>query len=78
MKTVKNSRVRAKMRSLKENKAGISPFPPQPKTVAHRRDDKGRCPECGAERACYSCVTSGGWLSEAEHEENERLASISP
>ena len=40
--------------------------------------DDDRCFECGATRACYSCASSGGWLSKAEYEEQERLAAISP
>ena len=34
------------------------------------------CPKCGAESACYSCVTQGGWRSRKEEEEYEREQAL--
>jgi hypothetical protein len=47
--------------------------PIQFETTAQKRDNAGRCPDCGNERACYSCATQGGWQSEAEIEEQKRV-----
>lgn len=44
------------------------------KFVKNKTQD--RCPECGASRACYSCVTQGGWRSQAEEDEYEREQAL--
>ena len=58
--------------------SNVTPFPSKPESVADRREREGRCPECGNERACYSCLTRGGWISEAEEEEHERPRRYEP
>ncbi len=65
-----------KSHRVRRREGGGTAYPISPKSVAERRDDEGRCPECGATEGCYACVTSGGWLSRKQHEENERHAAM--
>ena len=65
-------------RAIPTRGSNVAPFPARPESVSDRREREGRCPECGAERACYSCLSQGGWISEAEMEENERAEAMSP
>jgi hypothetical protein len=51
-------------------------YPHQFKPLTERREEEGRCPECGAKTACYSCVTQGGYMSEEDQERAEREAAM--
>ena len=53
---------------IKRKKGGIT-YPLQFKPLADRREEEGRCPDCGRNRGCYECATRGGWISETELEE---------
>lgn len=53
-----------KRKDKRVHKQNASPFP-------LKFEPLDRCPECGARVACYGCVTSGGWMSQADWEKSE-------